>query len=181
MRASTLTRIALAALMLALSLAGCGRSDVQDTPVAPMPPAEDPASDPATVTAPSAHSASFSYLEGVWSVTASLIQIDDPGLAGTATPPSGRWELVVLGDSMTANLPGLRYEGLIETENEGWSYLGFVTGTSETGEMLMGTLEFRGTLTGDDSFSGSAIQSVDASADTPGYSVRWDLTGARQP
>lgn len=181
MRTTTVARAILVALTLSLGLAGCGQSDERGAPVTSTP-VEDTSSQPSTMPlAPSAHSASFSYLEGVWTVTASLAGVDDPALAATITSPAGDWELTVLGDSMTAHLPALRYEGLLEAEGEGWSYLGFVTGTGETGEMLMGSLEFRGALTGDDTFSGGAMQSVDATSDRPAYTARWDITGVRRP
>lgn len=182
MRTSALARIVIVALTLALGLLGCGQKDGQDVRATSPSPAEDPSSQPPTMPlAPPAHSGSLSYLDGVWAVTANLTEVDEPALADAVIPASGEWELVVLGDSMTVHLGDLRYEGLLTPEGEGWSYFGFVTGSSETGEMLTGTLEFRGTLTGDDAFSGSAIQSVDAAADRPAYTAHWELTGVHQP
>lgn len=182
MRAAVYIRVALVTLVIAFSVTGCGSSEVADVPVTPAPPIDDSTSlPPTTPSEPSPHAASFAYLEGIWAVTASLAEIDDPGLANTVSPPSGAWELVVLGDSMTAHLPGLRYEGVIEAGADGWMYLGFATGTTANGEMRMGTLEFSGTLSGDDAFSGHAVQSVDAEAGAPGYTARWELTGVRQP
>lgn len=167
-----------AVMVLALAVSGCASSAQPEVePATEMPPVQDFTSAPPTVTPDSGMGAqSFAYLEGFWTVVATGVESDSAAPAD----PSGTWEFSVMGESMTVYIGERRYEGLLSEADGGWSYRGMVTGSSASGEMLGGYLEIEATDTGEGTFTGALLQSVDAEGATPWYTARWTVEAARQ-
>lgn len=168
-------------LMLSLGIAGCGASAESEVPAPVAPPLEDPASAPPTAPTESPMGGQdFSYLEASWGVRATDDEIDPATAAPTVTDPSGTWEFVVMGDSMTIYMGELRYEGLLTDADGGWSYRGMVTGSDVQGEPLSGYLELVATSADAGAFTGSMLQYVDPDGAAPGYTARWSVEATRQ-
>ena len=168
-------------LMLSPGIAGCGASVGSEVPAPVTPPLEDPASAPPTAPTESPMGGQdFSYLEGSWAVRATDDKIDPAAAAPAVTDPSGTWELMVMGDSMTIYMGELRYEGLLTEADGGWSYRGMVTGSDAQGEPLSGYLELVATSTDARTFAGSMLQYVDPDGTAPGYTARWSVEATRQ-
>lgn len=166
-----------AVVAVSLTLGGCaGPAQPEVTPPPEMPPVEDiVATPPAGTSDPSMGAQSFSYLEGLWTVTAT--GADAP--AGAADP-SGTWEFAVMGESVTVHVGERRYEGLIAEADGGWTYRGMVTGSNAQGEPLGGYIEIEATDTGEGVFTGTFLQAVDGDDTTSGYTARWTIAASAQ-
>ncbi|MHB1135718.1 MAG: hypothetical protein ACYCXR_02310 [Coriobacteriia bacterium] len=173
-----LASIFTAVIALALSLGGCaGSAQPEVTAPSEVPPAEEITGISPTATPGSGMGAqSFSYLEGLWTVTAAQGESDSAAPAD----PSGTWEFSVMGESMTVYIGERRYEGLLSEAESGWSYYGMVTGANTQGELLGGYVEIDATDLGDGMFTGALVQSVDADDATPAYAARWTIEATRQ-
>lgn len=163
---------------LLLALGGCADStQPESAPQLEMPPVEDLTSQiPTGSTGSSMGGQVFSHLDGFWVAAATAAE----GSAIGAVDPSGTWEFVVLGESMTAHVGERRYEGLLSEADGGWTYFGMITGVNEIGEQRGGYIELDATDTGEGSFTGTLVQSVDADGSTPSYTGRWSIEATRQ-
>jgi hypothetical protein len=165
----------LAGALLCLLLAGC----------APVP--EDAAEgEGEEVVAPivdpvnPAETADFSYLEGTWSVTAALTEIDAGTMREAADQPLQRWEFQIDGSAMTLVTDTRTYVGTIEPElDEGWACYGQATYEDEDGAGWTSAIEIHGKRIAEGTFSGRMQATVDSASGNHQYTASWDVEGHR--
>lgn len=173
----SIATIVVLALLLASILAGCS----------PVP--EDAESEEESVASEAApvvvepseplESTDFSYLPGLWSVTATLVEIDKGAMRGAADRPSQRWEITLDGTAMTLITDTHTYRGTIEPElDAGWVFTAVTTETDEDGETWTSAIEVHGKRAGDSTLAGSMEATVESGGNHQ-YEARWDLEGRR--
>ncbi|MBN2840180.1 MAG: hypothetical protein JXP37_04405 [Coriobacteriia bacterium] len=169
-------------LALSIALSGCtGSTQPEATPPPAMPPVGDvDTQPPAAPPEPPMGTQSLSYLEGFWTVTVSDARIDPAVVTPELADPSGTWEFIVMGESMTAHVGDRRYEGLLTPTEGGWSYRGLATGTDAQGEMRSGYVELTATDSAEGAFTGVLVRYVDPDGGTPAYTGAWTVAGSRQ-
>jgi len=174
MRRGTYT--ALAATLLALSLLGCA-----PVPTEPEEEASSAGSPQVNAEPTRPAPADFSYLTGVWTVTAILTEIDKGIMREAADQPAQSWECTVEGSTMTLVTGTRTYVGTIMPElDEGWVYTARAHYRDEDGTAWTSAIEVHGKRTGDATFSGEMEGAIDADQGRHLYRARWDIEGRRQ-
>ncbi|MGB4440920.1 MAG: hypothetical protein WBJ62_01695 [Coriobacteriia bacterium] len=186
MRTRPFVSIVLFALVLVLGLSGCDAAQPEDA--AETETGAEPGTNTEVVADPAGDDDGFEYLEGSWDLATALTDIDNAMMTAAAGQPGAVWESVIIeGDTIAFTSYNSAdqavkhdYAGTIEAENGGWLVNASATYTDETGAIWTSTIEVHGNPTGDDSFGGYMVGSIDSDTDGHLYRATWDITGMRQ-
>lgn len=166
------------ALALALVLASC-------SPVPTDPAEEDgePIEEPDVQVEPTlpSENADFSYLAGVWTVQATLADIDEGAMSSSADRPNQRWECQVAEGTMTLITDTHTYVGPIEPElDNGWVFIAAADLQDKDGVTWTNLIEIHGKRMGETTFAGGMELTVDSSARGHQYTATYDIEARKQ-
>lgn len=171
-------RTLLVTLALVLICAGCA-----PVPVEPSEEADEALEEPAVQVEPAtpAAEADFGYLSGVWTVSATLTDIDQGAMRELADRPAQRWECVVDDGTLTLITDTHTYMGPLEPElDTGWVFIAVAESQDEDGETWINGLEVHGKRTGEATFAGTMQLTVDSAIQGHQFAAEWDLEARRQ-
>ncbi len=158
-------------VVLAVVLPGCSMPE-QTTDVS----MDDEPS--ASETAGETEGEEFEWLNGGWTVTTELIDIDNTMMTSAADQPGAEWECIVEGSAMTLLTDRHEYSGELSGSSDGdWAYEGVSTYTDEEGTVWTSDITVTAARDSEDSFSGQMEGTISSDAYGHLYTATWDITG----
>lgn len=130
--------------------------------------------------APPATKFDFEVLEGAWSVTTTLVSIDNPTMTPAADQPGAQWATTVDGEVMTLVTDLHEYAGTLTSSGASeWSYEAVALYEDEDGATWTSTITVRATQDGDNAFTATMEGTIDSDADGHLYTATWNVIATR--
>jgi hypothetical protein len=125
--------------------------------------------------------ADFTYLNGVWTISAELTEIDKGTMAAAAERPAQRWECTVTDGTMTLTTDTRTYTGTIARElDDAWVFTATSELTDEDGYTWTSAVEIHGRRTGEGLLAGTMAESLDSAEGSHEYTAEWRVEGRKQ-